>query len=284
MNPRFPTPQQMRRWLCLMLVATPVAAQQVADPTFHPPIENPAYPAGTGPVVLIDEAHDNFHTSTGRYMPFAALLRRDGFIVTASVAGLTVETLETARMLVMANAVTPLTSDEKAAVQGWVTGGGSLFLIADHAPFDAAAADLGEEFGIRFSGRTARDPNDGSGRLVFRRADATLMDHPITKDITEVATFSGTSFQLSAGGQPLLVFGPRVYSFRAQNDPSPVSIEGHLQGAVVPFGRGRVAVFGEAAMFSAQITGPDRHPMGMNAPIARHNARFLLNVMHWLAQ
>ena len=284
MNPRFPTAKRMRRWVFLMLVATPVGAQQVADPTFRPPIENPAYSVGKGPVVLIDEAHNNFHTSTGRYLPFAELLRRDGFIVTASAARLSAETLKAARVLVMANAVASLTTEEVAAVRDWVAGGGSLFLIADHAPFDVAATDLGKAFGIRFSGGVARDPNDSTGRLMFRRADGTLMDHWITKAINEVATFAGTSFQVDARGQPLLVFGSQVYSFREQKDPNFVSIEGHLQGAVIPFGRGKVAVFGEAAMFSAQITGPDRHPMGMNAPIAKQNALFLLNVMHWLTQ
>jgi hypothetical protein len=45
-----------------------------------------------------------------------------------------------------------------------------------------------------------------------------------------------------------------------------------------------VAVFGEAAAFSAQIqeraSGP--YQFGMNHPAAPHNARFLLNVMNWL--
>ena len=45
----------------------------------------------------------------------------------------------------------------------------------------------------------------------------------------------------------------------------------------------RVAVFGEAAMFSAQLAGPDKRQMGMNAPIASKNPQFLLNVMHWLS-
>ena len=46
---------------------------------------------------------------------------------------------------------------------------------------------------------------------------------------------------------------------------------------------GPAAFFGEAAMFSAQVTGPERRPMGMNAPGAEQNAQFVLNVMHWLS-
>jgi hypothetical protein len=36
-------------------------------------------------------------------------------------------------------------------------------------------------------------------------------------------------------------------------------------------------------MFSAQVAGPQRNPMGMNHPSAPQNAQFLLNVMHWLS-
>lgn len=49
-----------------------------------------------------------------------------------------------------------------------------------------------------------------------------------------------------------------------------------------PGHRSRRAVFGEAAMFSAQLSGPARTPMGMNAPRASGNAQFAVNVMHWL--
>jgi hypothetical protein len=61
-----------------------------------------------------------------------------------------------------------------------------------------------------------------------------------------------------------------------------MAASGMLQGAVVKFGKGRVAVFGEAAMFSAQVAGPSRSPMGMNDPTAPQNAQFLLNALHWL--
>ncbi|MHC4507963.1 MAG: hypothetical protein ACYTAO_03255 [Planctomycetota bacterium] len=47
---------------------------------------------------------------------------------------------------------------------------------------------------------------------------------------------------------------------------------------------GRVAVFGEAAMFSAQLAGPKQRPMGMNASDAEQNHQLLLNVMHWLTR
>ena len=70
----------------------------------------------------------------------------------------------------------------------------------------------------------------------------------------------------------------------SESTPS-VSARGLVQGAVLRFGSGRVAVFGEAAMFSAQRieTDEDSRPMGMNHPDASDNPQFLLNVVHWLA-
>lgn len=272
-----------------------LGAQQVADTTFRPPIEKPAYPAGTGPVVQIDEGHDNFHTATGRYLPFAELLRRDGYLVRASAVRFTPEVVSSGRVLVISNANrkkdpsesmpadrSAFSAEEIATVRDWVAGGGSLLLIADHEPWAPAAEALGRAFGIRFRSGMANIPKNSSGRLVFRKSDGTLMDHAISKGIDEVATFAGSSFEMEGGGEPLLVFGAETYSYSGQNEPVPVT--GHLQGAVLRFNTGRVAVFGEAAMFTAQLTGEDRHPMGMNAAIAKQNPQFILNVMHWLTK
>jgi hypothetical protein len=74
---------------------------------------------------------------------------------------------------------------------------------------------------------------------------------------------------------------PRIaWQFTDSTPQRPVG--GWLQGATNRIGRGRVAVFGEAAMFSAQVQGAARRPMGMNAPMAEQNAQFVLNVLHWL--
>ena len=53
----------------------------------------------------------------------------------------------------------------------------------------------------------------------------------------------------------------------------------------MPFGKGRIAMFGEAAMFSAQVATIDGQSfrVGMNAP-GSDDRQFALNVMHWLAR
>jgi hypothetical protein len=286
-----------------------IKAQQVSDPDFKPPIEKPAYAEGKGPVVFIDEAHFNFHRASGRYQTFADLLRRDGYLVEASKEKFSKESLKGAKILVIANALSQrnglnwnppfdpsFTDEEVAAVREWVNAGGSLMLIVDHFPMPATAGNLAEAFGVHFNNGYAVDPKAPPGPLVYKRADQSLADHPITRGRSEkekvdsVATFTGSAFQIDRG-EPLMTFlgaeaisyTPKAFGQAPTNDTPRVSIKGWHQGAVMRAGRGRVAVFGEAAMFSAQLAGPQKAPMGMNAPIAKQNPQFLLNVLHWLS-
>lgn len=139
----------------LTLIGTDLTlAQQQGDPNFKPGIEDPAFPEGEGPVVLIDENHQNFHTSEGRYQPFAHLLRRDGYEVKSLESSITMDALKEADILVISNALsksnvdnwklpTPsaFTDQEIQTLQGWVKNGGSLLLIADHMPFPGAVGE-----------------------------------------------------------------------------------------------------------------------------------------------
>jgi len=271
--------------LAVVLLAgytTSVAAQQVADSAFRPPITRSAYASGSGPLVVIDEAHDNFHTASGRYYPFAELLHRDGYVVRPSITDFTAATLRGTGMLVIANARKAITRDEVFAVRAWVENGGALLLIVDHPPNVVAAEELGKMFGVRFRNGGAFDPGSSDNRIVFRRGDGGLLDHKVTSGVDSVVTFTGSSFQIEGAGQGMLVLGPNVVSYVEENDPNPLPVEGHLQGAVLTVGKGRVAVFAEAAMFSAQLAGPERRAMGMNAPSASQNVALLLNVVHWL--
>lgn len=298
--------------LPLLSSIAPVRAQQVPDPDFKPSIEKPAYAEGKGPVVLVDEAHYNFHTASGRYQTFADLLRRDGYVVQASKEKFSKESLKAGKILVIANALSQrnainwnppfdpsFTDEEIAAVREWVNDGGALLLIVDHFPMPFMVSKLAEAFGVRFYNGYALDPQSptgGPGLLVYKRADKSLADHLITQGRSEkervdsVAAFTGSAFQIDRG-EPIMTFlgaeaftyTPKAFGKPPDQDTSRVPIKGWLQGAVMRAGRGRVAIFGEAAMFSAQLAGPQKSPMGMNAPIAKQNPQFLLNVMRWLS-
>jgi len=283
-------------------------AQQVPDREYHAPIAAAEYAAGQGPVICVDEAHANFHTLGERFWAFGELLRKDGFQVRPSTRVFDATSLGDCRVLVISNAQpnadewdeypypTPsaFTDAEITAVRSWVENGGSLLLIADHMPLAGAARNLAAAFQVEFvDGFALRSPESGTPDI-FSTQDRTLRDHVISRGrntreaVTSVRTFTGQAFR-APGAEPLLVFPtgyaqltPRkAWKFTADTPRAP--IEGWLQAAVKPVGKGRAAFFGEAAMFSAQLAGPDRKPMGMNAPRAERNFQLVLNTVHWLA-
>ncbi len=60
------------------------------------------------------------------------------------------------------------------------------------------------------------------------------------------------------------------------------NVKGWSQGAYKKYGKGRIAAFGEAAMFTAQLAGPNKIKAGMNNKVAPENYQLLLNIIHWL--
>lgn len=299
------------RWAvaALLAIAGCAPAQQVADLDFDPTVARPAYAPAAGPRVVIDAGHHNFHTVDGRYRPFAELLRRDGYRVGGSTQPLSATSLQDVDVLVIANPLharneqdwslpTPcaFTWEEIAAVRTWVEGGGALLLIADHMPFPGAAGELARAFGVEFSNGYAQPGARRGGIADLFEPDAGLRESAVTRGrpvdppVTRVATFGGSAFRVPEGAQPVLQFGAGAVSRETRQAPGitpdapTVPIEGWCQGAVLQVGRGRVAIFGEAAMFSAQVAGPDRFPMGMNAPDAAQNQQLLLNTLHWLTR
>jgi len=296
-----------------------LCGQQVVDSAYVPPrISRPAYSPNTGPVVLIDQAHQNFHTMGGRYLPFARLLSADGYVVRAGTTSYDSAALTGARVLVIANALHPANargqdwrlpvrpafdSAEAGSIERWVRNGGALWLIADHMPFAGAIADLARRFGIYWIDgfalpESGANAPGGNGLITYRRRDGSLADNAAARGrsagerIDSVVTFTGSAFRLAAGAAepalPVLTFRthtrvwlPRV-AWQFGDTVASIAGDGFLQGALIRVGRGRVAAFGEAAMFSAQVTGPQRAPRGVNAPFAPQNALFALNVAHWL--
>ncbi len=294
--------------LAIVLTALNLQAQQVGDPDFDPTLQSPVYEKGTGPALFIDEAHNNFHTLNGRYKSFAKLLQKDGYTLKAFAEEFTKTPLENAEILVIANALhesniedwilpnpSAFTKDEIAAVIDWVREGGSLFLIADHMPFPGAAADLATAFGFEFNNGFAFDSTrTRQANDFFTRENKTLKANNITngrneaEKIDAVVSFRGQAFKLPHAAEPLLVLNSNfisslpdtAWAFR-QNTPR-IPVAGWSQGAFMKFGKGRLAVFGEAAMFTAQVSGNSKRKMGMNHPAAKQNVQFLLNVIHWL--
>lgn len=124
-------------------------------------------------------------------------------------------------------------------------------------------------------------PGGGTG---YQGPDAVLADHVITEGrssserVRSVATFVGSAFKPPPRADVLLTMPRRAVSLVPKGtgrtdvrvDAQRTAVGEWVQGVVLPYGNGRVAIFGESGLFSG---GP-----------AADNRQFILNVMHWLSR
>jgi hypothetical protein len=313
--------------------ASTVEPPRTVDDSFEAVLNDPAFSPGEGPVVCIDEAHNNFHTAEGTYRPFARVLEEDGYRVRRSMARASPSMMEGCAILVIADAQPPagprdpptFSREEVQVLNEWVREGGALFLITDHRPDPGAVADLATSFGVELhNGYVLNGAPAGPERpLVFSAEDGTLTDDPLLRSeepaggvprigsptqaagameaevrasptlrgaaIRQVATFTGSALRGGEGFRPLLVFGPGQESWQPEEywvfeeDTPRLDVSGWCQGGVQEHGAGRLAVFGEAAMFTAQVFDEGRVRAGMNAPEAADNLRLLRRILGWLS-
>ncbi|MDX1910836.1 MAG: DUF4350 domain-containing protein [Saprospiraceae bacterium] len=287
--------------LLITCVCSTLTAQQIPDTTFEMGIIAPRYAPDKGPLVTVDAAHHNFHTLENRYAPFGRVLHADGYQLHSNTQKITPEGLKNTRVYVISNPLdssnignwtlpTPsaFSAKEISALHDWVQNGGRLLLIADHMPFAGAAQELAQAFGFEYLNCFAFD-NRQRNTERFYRGNQSLLEHDITKGVDTVVTFTGSAFRIPPGAQPLIslknytLTSPRV-AWQFEEDTPTQPADGFYQGACMVYGKGKLVVMGEAAMFTAQLAGPARNQVGFNQPEARQNIRLLRNILHWLDQ
>lgn len=293
--------------LVVVVVAMTVFSQHLSDPEFKAEVERPAY-LKNGPRLMFDEAHNNFHTSTARYKPFAELMMNDGYRVVINRKPFTRKTLDTFKILVVANALgddidevdaeKSAFSDEEIGIVGdWVRSGGALLLIAGPGVFAKSAASLAKQFGVEMDPNIIEDPQNPAEELrstmvLYSRENHQLIEHPITtgrdnqEKVNRVVVFTGQSLKgppESVAFLKLSESARNVIPTAAEETVAPASARGVAQGLAFKAGNGRVVVLGEANMVSAMIGDPpENEPIGMNYP-GIDNKELTLNILHWLS-
>src|SRR5439155_19214495 len=276
--------------LFLLCLSGSVLAQQVADPNFDANVAHPAYEKKHGPKVLFDEAHNNFHTATGRYKPFADLITNDGYQIKPNKEKFSAVTLKGFEILVISNALgaermnmpeaanPAFTAEECDAVRDWVKGGGNLLLIADHAPMGSANQIFAARFGVDMSKMFTIDnenydkESNNPGFIVYTRESGRLADHAITRGrndserVNKIIAFTGQSLKGPPDSFAFMKLADSAVDALPGVNTNPASAAGRAQGIVMTVGKGRVVILGEAAMLSAQMAGPNQMKFGMNRP------------------
>lgn len=293
-------------YIIIFLIFSASYAQQIGDDYYKPFLKNKAYETGQGPIIYIDEGHQNFHTKEGRYKAFSNLLERDGYRIRSFIGPFTTNRLESGDIMVISNALNAInvgnwyvptpsafTKKEISILKQWVENGGSLFLIADHMPMAGAAEDLARAFGFEMTNGFAMDTLQ-RGPSIFSLESKTLRKNEITmgrnssEAVTEIASFTGQAFTSPPEAEPILVLDEKHANMLPDTawvfngDIEKYNAKGYHQGAYRTFGKGRIVVFGEAAMFTSQLAGENRVRFGMSHESASQNYQLLLNIVHWL--
>lgn len=294
--------------LLMLIILGACASQQRPDDTYDVSVKDPAF-SSTHPVVVLDEAHNNMHTISGTYGPFARLISNDGCTVRDNDDDFSIESLTNVDLLVIANAKggkhnakqeAAFSIAECDAVKQWVEAGGSLLLIADHYPFGSAAENLAQQFGVHmFNGETTDTIHGGGNfkdRLMFSSKNQLLAINEITQGanssdaVNTVIADRGQSLSIPDSSIVLLKLsqsslhalpdsiwteGDKTYTRFAD----PVSAYGNCMGVAMSIGKGKVVILGEASMLTAQTFEGEK--FGMNAG-NNDNKQFTLNIVRWL--
>lgn len=285
----------------------PIGAQQTVDTTLIPMFQEPYHKLHGGPKVFIDELHNNLHTLNGKYKPFSLLLQNDGYRVKPLVS---IDEPGNNDIMVISNPIhsknignwnrpiyDAFNQREINRITQWVRNGGRLLLIADHMPFAGATNSLAQAFGFEFCDGFAQLDKANDLPDVFSEKNERLIKTEITdgtigKPLNSVSTFTGSSFQIPLKAVGILKFKNGDSCLQPdvawQFDEHTISknLADSYQGAILEFGKGKIAVFGEAAQFTNQTVTNENgtFQVGFNSSFAPNNIDFLRNIMLWLSR
>ncbi|MFY0698976.1 MAG: hypothetical protein JXR11_14045 [Balneola sp.] len=293
--------------LILGLYCLTVQSQQRFDTTFTPHIVEPLFDESFAPVICIDSAHNNLHKLGGGFSPFARLMKANGFQMrdmNSSVSN--IEVLLGCDIYAIVNPLhesnlgnwrlpnpSAFTTQEIKEIDQWVNEGGRLFLVADHMPFAGAAFELAKSFGFNFSNGFARLKKEGNQPDYFSLQNERLEEHPMLEgEIQSVTTFTGSAFTYPEEAELILTFKEGDISLEPEiawqfaDTTKTIDLENYAQGALMNYGKGKLAVFGEAAMFTARdVTNENgTFKVGFNSRLAPNNQQFAVRLMRYLVE
>ena len=281
-------------------------AQQESDSSFDVSVNQPYFSKKT-PRALFDEGHQNYHTSSARYLPFCNLIRNDGCVVIPIKDKFSQAVLAGYQLLVIANAMnrfdsSAFTREECKVIREWVDAGGALLLITDHMPMSKMSQFMAEAFSVEFTYGTLldslnRDPEiKENSHLVYSKENGLLIKNAITDGVNKVVSFTGQGIRRVGNTIEILKASPGSYyerielvdpKFTEQGFTTKIkttgisSAAGFSQAIAFQSGEGRVIVTGEAAMLTAQVSGNQK--FGMNYP-GVDNKQLVLNMVRWLLE
>jgi len=303
---------------CALLLAGLVAhpsyalkgSLQAPDTEFSYQIDHPAYQQGKGPRITIHDRNSPF-VRDGGLMAFNNLVTGDGYQVTQHRFSLDADVLASTDVLMIANAYSAkfrsrsvldppsvYTDAEIKTLIDWVFAGGALLILADHSPLGGGTKKLSAAFGFtQMSGYLIKDrgsPGEDQLFINYKVETGLNTNHPITngdtgrRKLKQFMTFGGQALIPPPEAQSILTIQKGYVSLvtlqlhRELNTATRINSEALSMGAVLKYGKGRVAIFGEAGGFTSQIFNKT-NLMGFIHPQGKENPEFVLSTMRWLS-
>lgn len=295
----------------LLFISTFSFGQMLNDSPFNASILNPKYKKQKGPNILIDAGHHNFIVELGLIKPFVDLSTNDGYQPKIDSGVFTSAYLANYQMVLITPAMPfkfgskkevtteiTFTPDELIALKDWVTKGGSLIMLSEHAPIDKSMTPLFNTFGIQLSIGAVVDSVNYDTSIKFPNVETILLfnnsngllnsNHPIitgankNEIVDNIETYTGCALT-GEGYTNIFKLSPSA-KIRKWNASQP-SGGGDSQCLAGNFGKGKVIALGDCNGFTAMYvnTGGKKFSAGMQ--VEQYDWRqFVLNSLHWLSK
>lgn len=295
----------------MLCLSTYSFAQMINDSSFNASVSKPKYKRQSGPHILIDAGHHNFIVEMGLIKPFADLARNDGYRASIDSGKFTSDYLAKYQLVLITPAMPfkfgskkditdeiTFTNQELVAIKEWVSNGGSLIILSEHAPIDKSMTPLLNTFDIQSSVGAVFDPINCDTTiklplfetiLKFTTSNGLLnRNHPITtgtkkkETIQNIETYTGSA--LTGPNYSTIFKLGATATIRKWNGISPKG-EGDAQCLAGHFGKGKIMAMGDCNGFTAMYvnTGGKRFYAGMQ--VEEYDwKQFVLNTIHWLSE
>jgi hypothetical protein len=248
----------------------------------------------------------------GLIKPLVDLARADGYIPKIDSALFTQSYLSKYKIVVISPAMpfkfgskkevtteSTFSPDEINAIHAWVSDGGSLILLSEHAPIDQSMSPLLAKFGIQSSIGIVWDSlncDNSTQRkgyqtlLKFTKENGLLnTEHPIiqgekkNEQINSIVTYGGSGL-VGATYTNLFKLSPTA-EIKRWNGINP-SGTANSQGLAGKVGKGKLLALGDCNGFTAMyipMAAGKKFYAGMQIP-DHHWKQMVLNTLHWLSK
>lgn len=296
-------------WVLLTTIAN---AQMLNDSPFNAKVNQPKFKQNKGPRLLIDNAHHNFIVEMGLIKPLEDVLESDGYSTYVDSSLFTKSYLSKFEIVVITPAMPfkfgskkeitteiTFTNDELVALHEWVTMGGSLLILSEHAPIDKSMTSLLQKFGIQSSTGAVEDSINCdytvklpsySTYLKFNHENGLLnTTHPIitgsklSERINNIETYTGCS--LSGVGYENILKLATTATMKKWNGSSPSEL-GNSQCLAGKIGKGKVVALGDCNGFTAMyVNNKTGEKLSAGMQVEGYDwKQFVLNTFHWLTK